>query len=164
MKRCCLLFLMAIMLAACAGVVPSSIAPTSTPIAPPDQADVTPTVVPDPLPISPDTVIVYQREGGFVGTSEKWTIYPTGRIVSGDGGVWQVPLEQVAPLFNLVESPDFGNLSAKYPAAGACDDCYVHAVMVYDQGTPKTVIFSEGADLPALLQQLLSEINKAITR
>jgi hypothetical protein len=114
--------------------------------------------------VFPNTIIVYQREGGIVGRSEKWTIYPTGRIVAGDGTEWKIPADQVKPLFDLVESPGFGTLNDKYPATGACADCYVHTLTVYGQGEPKTVTFVEGGGLPAHLQQMLNEINKAITR
>jgi hypothetical protein len=40
----------------------------------------------------------------------------------------------------------------------------VYTLTVYGQGEPQTVTFVEGADLPAHLQQVVSEINTAITR
>jgi hypothetical protein len=122
---------------------------------------VTPTATEGRVAVFPNTIIVYQREGGFAGRSEKWTFYPTGRIVAGDGTEWQVPAEQVKPLFDLAESPDFWNLNDSYPA-NACADCYVHTLTVYQKGETKTVTFVEDGDLPATLQQTLDEINKLI--
>jgi hypothetical protein len=166
MKHCSLLIIVAITLAACAGAAPPP--PLASPglasIAPPTLSGLTPTATAGRVAVFPNTLIVYQREGGFSGKSEKWTIYPTGRIVSDTGTAWQVPAEQVAPLFMLVEAPDFANLNAKYPVANACADCYVYTLMVYGQGEPKSVTYVEGAALPAHLQQVLSEINKAIAR
>ena len=177
MKRCSLLIIAAIALAACASAVPPSSTPASpvetpavspvvTPNAPQEPSSTAPTVAaPDGrAAVFPNTIIVYQREGGFTGQSEKWTIYPTGRIVAGDGTEWQVLAEQVAPLFTLVESPGFADLNEKYEPAGACDDCYEHTLTVYGQGEPQTVTFIEGANVPAHLLQMLSEINKAIAR
>ncbi len=181
MKRCSLFILVVIVLAACA-MPPTStpispvmtpvtsplktpaVSPLATPLVPPESSGTVPTTTADRAATFPNTIIVLQREGGIAGQSEKWTLYPTGRIVAGDGTEWQVPAEQVAPLFKLVESPDFANLNDKYPVASTCADCYVYTLTVYGPGEPKTVTFVEGADAPTHLQQILSELNKAIAR
>jgi hypothetical protein len=157
MKRYYLLALAAIALAACAGSVTSSTSPLASPVA-------TPTVAPDAIPALPDTFIVYQREGGFAGTSDTWTIYPTGRVVDDDGAVWEVPVEQVAPLFTLVESPGFKELNAKYVPLGVCNDCFTYTLMVYGQGDPQIVTFVDGANWPEPLQQAVSAINEVVAR
>ena len=173
MKRYRLLISVIIGLAACASAVPPASTPVSpvmtparspvaTPIAPPHQSGGAPTATSDRVAVFPNTIIVYQREGGLMGKSEKWTIYPTGRIVAGDGTEWQVPAEQVAPLFTLVESDEFGELNEKYVPASACNDCYTHTLTVYGPGEPQSVTFVEGAELPAHLQQALGELNTAI--
>jgi hypothetical protein len=174
MKRYGLLIILVISLAACAA--PPTSAPAATmntspltiqsplptaSIAPLEPAGVTPATTDGRVAVFPAPIIVYQREGGITGKSEKWTIYPTGRIMAGDGTEWQVPAEQVKPLFDLVESPDFGKLNDSYPATGACDDCYTHTLTVYWQGEPKTVTFVESAVLPTSLQQMLGEINRS---
>ena len=157
MKRCSLFIIVAIALAACAGAAAPSITP-------PEPSRVAPTAASGHVAVFPNTIIVYRRDGGFAGKSEKWTIYPTGRIVAGDGTEWQVPPEQVAPLFKLAEVPGFEGLNARYAPAGACNDCYTHTLTILGQGEPKTVTFVDGADLPASLQQMMSEVNKSITR
>ncbi|HTP07432.1 MAG TPA: hypothetical protein VMP08_04230 [Anaerolineae bacterium] len=182
MKRCGLLIIVAIALAACTGATPSPNTPPVSPVMTPAVSPLeTPVLSPLATPVTspelsatptatasdraatfPNTIIVVQREGGIAGTSDKWTIYPTGRIVSGDGTEWQVPAEQVAPLFKLVEAPGFANLNTQYPTAIPCADCYVYTLTVYGQGEPQTVTLGEGADLPARVQQILDEINKAI--
>jgi hypothetical protein len=176
MKHFSLLVLTAIALAACAKavgpstsplvspLVTSAPSPVATSIAPPDQSGTVPTATPGRVAVFPDTIIVYQRTGGIAGTSDKWTIYPTGRIVAGDGTEWQVPAEQVAPLFKLVESPAFTSLNATYPVVNACADCYTYTVTVYGPGEPQSVTFVDGADIPVILQQVMSELNTLIAR
>ncbi len=177
MKRSGLLIIVVIALAACAGAAsPSSAPPTSTmkapeptvaaatPVAPGATAPspiVTPTATDGRAAVFPNTIIVYQREGGLVGGSKKWTFYRTGRILTGDGAEWQVPADQIKPLFDLAEAPDYRNLSDSYPAA-ACADCYTHTLTVFQKGETKQVTFVEGNDLPANLRQMLDVINQLI--
>ncbi len=179
MKRSGLLIIVVITLAACA----SSASPVSTPFASPVNAPlatvpatavtsplaspkpsaVTPTATDERAAVFPNTIIVYQREGGLVGVSKKWTFYRTGRILTGDGTEWQVSADQIKPLFDLVEAPDYRNLSDSYPAA-ACADCYTHTLTVFQKGETKQVTFVEGNGLPANLRQMLDVINQLIAR
>jgi hypothetical protein len=175
MKHYGLLIIAAIALAACAGAAspastpPASplttpaVSPVTTPTASPEPAAVSPTATDGRTAVFPNTIIVYQREGGIAGLSNEWTFYHTGRIVTGAGAEWQVPADQVEPLFDLAESSDFWNLNDNYSTA-TCADCYVHTLTVYQNGEVKTVTFDEGADLPDTLQQMLDEINKLIAR
>ncbi len=163
MKRNGLLMIFASALAACAGAAaPLATPPTTPPL--PTQAGRTPTVAPDPLPVSPDIFIVFQRAGGLLGASDKWTVYPSGRIVGGDGAVWQVPPDQIAPLFALVETPDFQALHAKYIPAGACNDCFTYTLTVHGQGDPQTIVFMDGAAWPPPLRQASSVLQEAVAR
>ncbi len=179
MKRSGLLILVVIALAACTGAAfPASAPPTSTvkapeptvapvtPIAPGATAQtaiVTPAATDERAAVFPNTIIVYQREGGIVGESKKWTFYRTGRILTGDGIAWQVPADQAKPLFDLAEAPDYWNLRDSYSLV-ACADCYTHTLTVFQKGETKKVTFVEGASLPADLQQMLDEINQLIAR
>ena len=175
MKRCGLFIIVVIALTACAGAAsPSSTPPASplqtpgaspamTPIAPSEPSTAAPTAPAGLAAVFPNTIIVYQREGGFASLSAKWTFYHTGRIVSGDGTERQVPAEQVKPLFDLAESSDFWHLNDNY-STSTCADCYVHTLTVYQNGEVKTVTFVEGSDPPDILQQMLDEINGLISR
>jgi hypothetical protein len=174
MKRWPLIILTIFTLAACAGaaqpvasplaspVMTPAVPAAATPIAPTEPARPTPTTG-GRVAVFPEPIIVYQREGGFAGTSDKWTIYQTGRIVAGDGTEWQVPAEQVASLFKLVESPAFGELNEKYAPIGTCNDCFTYTLTVYGPDQPQTVIFIDGADFPPLGQQLLAQLNSITT-
>lgn len=174
MKRFYLLALAASMLAACATSAPSgspavthpapNLSPLSPLPSPMASSAPTPARPNGRTAVFPNTIIVYHREGGFAGESREWTFYSTGRIVTGDGTEWQVPADQVKPLFDLAESPAFANLSDNYPAAGVCADCYAHTLTVFGPGKPQTVTFTDSADAPAQLQQILNEINRLIVR
>ncbi len=114
--------------------------------------------------VYPNTSVVYQLEGGIAGESKKWTFYPTGRIVAWDGTEWQVPPDQVKRLFDLAESSDYWDLKNNYPLGDVCADCNVPSLTVFRKGEVKKVTFSGGAGLPAVLQQMMEEINKLTAR
>jgi len=183
MKRYGLLIVLAMALAACASGAPSagpapSAPPTSTvnapptvlpatptaPIAPPEPAGVTPTATDGRAAVFPNTIIVYQREGGLAGDSKQWTFYHTGRIVAGDGTEWQTSADQVKLLFSLAEAPAYWKLNDSYPVASTCADCIVHILTVYQGGKIKKTTITEGAILPEDLQQMLNEVDGLITR
>ena len=179
MKRHGVLLLIVSTLAACTTAAPpisplrpQAVSPIATPIATPTATPTATTeaALPAATPsdgraaVYPNTIIVYQREGGFAGTSDKWTIYPTGRIVAADGAAWQVPAEQVEPLFASVQSSAFASLATAKPATKPCADCYTHTVTVFGPGAPQTVTFTDGTHLPAPLPQILAEVNRFVTR
>lgn len=114
--------------------------------------------------VFPNTIIVYQREGRFPDSPQKWTFYRGGRIVAGDGSEWQVPVESVAPLFEAVEAPAFQNLAGKYAPAGECLDCPVHTLTVYYQGKIKEVtVVRETPDVPEALRLVLDTIDSVLS-
>ncbi len=180
MKRFYVLALAAIVLAACAPSAPvgsppaaqptSNLSPLSllpSPTAPSAPTEPVVTIPAGPTgraTVSPDATIVYQLEGGIAGGSKQWTFYPTGRIVAWNGIEWQVPSDQVKTLFDLAESPAYWNLNDIYPTGVGCNDCYVPSLTVFRKGEVKKVTFSAEGKLPAVLQQMLDEINKLITR
>jgi hypothetical protein len=112
----------------------------------------------------PDTIIVYQREGRLPDSPQKWTFYPTGRIVAGDNSEWQVPAQEVQPLFESVEAPDFWSLHEKYAPAGECLDCLVHTLTVFYQGKVKEItVIQGGADLLDNLGKILDGLNTLVS-
>lgn len=180
MKHCGLLIILVIALAACASAAPpSSAPPTSTvkappptvppttptaPIVSPEPSGVSPTATDGRAAVFPNTIIVYQRQVGPTGDSKQWTFYHTGRIVAGDGTEWLTSADQVKLLFSLAEAPAYWNLTDSYPAAGTCADCIVHILTVYQGGKIKKTTITQGAILPADLQQMLNEVDTLITR
>ncbi len=175
MKPYRLLLALTIMLAACASGVqpaPSPIAtpaysPSATPATGGETGNSAPTVPATPdgrVAVFPNTIIVYQRQGGIAGLSQQWTFYPTGRVVAGDGTEWQLSPEQVKPLFSLAEDAAFQQLEDSYPAAATCADCITHTLTVYQDGQVKKVTFTDSASIPAYLQQMLNELDQLIAR
>lgn len=141
--------------------------PTPSPIeTPPSGGEATLILEPDDRrAVFPNTIIVYQREGGlFPGSPQQWTIYHTGRIVAADGTEWQVPATEVRLLFDSVEASDFWGLEDNYAPAGECLDCLVHTLTVYREGEIKEITIVQGLlDLPESLGQVLDEIYSLIS-
>jgi hypothetical protein len=113
--------------------------------------------------VFPNTIIVYQREGVEPADTGKWTIYRTGRIVTGDGTEWQAPEALVAPLFEFVESPGAWEEAASCPAGTAeCPECAgnaVHNLTVYGQGEVRQLALTEGClDLTGPLRSALDAV------
>ena len=113
--------------------------------------------------VFPNTIIVYQREGVDPADAGKWTIYKTGRIVTGDGSEWQAPEGLVAPLFEFVESPGAWEAAASCPAGTAecpeCDGNTVHTLIVYGPGEARQMVFTEECpDLAGPLRSALDAV------
>ena len=163
-----LLALVTVSLVLLIGCASGRLAESPTPSAvetPPAGGEATPTAEPgDRKAVFPNTIIVYQREGGFPESPQKWTLYHTGRILAGDGTEWQVPATEVRPLFDLVEAPDFWALDDNYAPAGECLDCMVHTLIVYREGKIKEITVTQGfLHLPENLGGALDEIESLVS-
>ncbi len=109
----------------------------------------------------PNTIIVYQREGRFPDSPQKWTIYHTGRIVAGDGTEWQIPESEVEPLFALVEDQNLRTLDDNYAPDGECLDCLIQTVTIYAEGEVKEIVITnKPAHTPQNLNTILAELDK----
>jgi hypothetical protein len=109
--------------------------------------------------VFPNTIIVYQKEGHA--GQEQWTIYHTGRIVTGSGSEWQVQSGQVKPLFDLVESPDFWKLDNEYAPDVECIDCLKQIVTVYYEGEIKEItVIDTSVELPHHLGNVLDALDR----
>jgi len=165
MKRIVLITALLALLIGCArgGLTETS---TPSPIETPRAGgEATPTSEPDDRQaVFPNTIIVYRREGRFPESPQKWTIYHTGRILARDGTEWQVPSAEVRPLFDLVEAPEFWELSNGYAPAGECLDCLVHTLTVYYEGEIKEITITHGSlDLPENLGAVLGQMESLVS-
>ncbi|HEX9921767.1 MAG TPA: hypothetical protein VGD99_03815 [Anaerolineae bacterium] len=109
--------------------------------------------------VFPNTIIVYQKEGQA--GQEQWTIYHTGRVVTGSGTEWQVQSGQVKPLFDLVESPDFWELDNEYAPDVECIDCLKQIVTVYYEGKIKEItVIDPSVEIPQHLRNVLDALER----
>ena len=114
--------------------------------------------------VFPNTIIVFQREGNFPESPQKWTFYHTGLIVTGDGSEWKLQSRSVRPLFELVESPGFRQLSDNYLQDTDCDDSIRQALTVFIQGDVIEILTCQGdTGLPKSLIQIFENIDRLVS-
>jgi hypothetical protein len=113
----------------------------------------------------PNTIIVYQRGRKTLGRTAQWTVYPTGRVVSGEGTEWQVFDDEIKPLFEAVEAETFWQLSEAYAPSGGCEDCLLQTVTVFYQGMTKEIVVTQAdLELPENLKLVLDVLEGIVTQ
>jgi hypothetical protein len=134
MKRLTIATLITILISACGSFAsnPNS-TPTSTP-APEGTADATT----DHYKLN-GAVIIYQKSGGFAGVMEEWTIFPDGRIVSGDGHEYLLAEEQISVSLSEIENLGFFEISGPGQLLTDCRDCFTYKITVSAGGRTKVV-------------------------
>jgi len=109
-------------------------------------------------------VIVFYRMGGFAGVSERWTVYPDGRVVAADGVEKRAAPEQVAALLAEIDRLGFFGLASNYGLGSPCRDCFSCEISVVGPGgSPKTVVAVQGAgDTPPEFLQVVEAIERLL--
>jgi hypothetical protein len=106
-----------------------------------------------------------QRSGGIAGLSQTMAVHTSGRL-EFEGDVAKTEAQaapaQIAALQQLLASPEFAALDARYPAMGA--DLYVYEISVPNtkNGKPQKVVTMDGASNPPVLDQVLAEVQKLL--
>jgi len=108
-------------------------------------------------------VIIYERSGGLAGVSERWSIYPDGRIMAGDGREWQVKPEQVKQLISDIEASGFFDLSGQYMPRNPCCDRFTYSLVVRSDDKVNSVTTMDATpDVPANLGEVLGAVRSFI--
>lgn len=109
-------------------------------------------------------VILYQRSGGFAGISEQWTIYPDGRIVSGDGQERKVSAEEVSALLIEIGALGFFDLRDSGGLPNTCADCFSHQITASsDGGLNQITVAGAGYDPQDPRWQVVQKISDFIS-
>jgi len=144
-------------------------APTPTqaaaPTRPPAPATATPAGADQPAGDPQDVVVVFGRSGGIAGLSQTMTVYADGRIAFSDDVAHdsaQAAPADLARLRQLLASPEFAALDARYPAMGA--DLFVYEISVMGAGRAQKVVTMDGASNPPVLDQVLGELQKLLAQ
>lgn len=172
------LIALVVLLAACGGAGPTvtSPSPVSQATVVPDQ----PSQAPEPTqapqstePVKPGPggetaqpagqgiLITLQKSGGIAGITQLLTVYSDGRIEqSGTGGTksTQVAPADIEVLQKLLASPEFAAVPPISRATGA--DLFTYTLTVMDSGSQRTIVTMDGVENPAVLSQVLGELNK----
>ena len=136
------------------------------PAPPEQQAEVSATIAPtatlvDGTMESAVASIVYERTGGFAGITERWTIYPDGRVITGEGIEYAAEPEKAEALLSEIEQSGFFEWQQARGLLGACRDCYVHSITLVAEGRPKTISAADGSnDAPAKFWELVDSIRR----
>jgi hypothetical protein len=112
-----------------------------------------------------EPVIVFQRDGGFAGVSEQWSIYANGKIVKKDGEEHNVGPAQVTALLEALQAAGFYEMKASPSIAGSgsCNDCFTYQLTVTSGGKENTITAQEGAkDMPEAFWTIIKQIDGLI--
>jgi hypothetical protein len=105
-------------------------------------------------------VVVYVRTGGIAGISERWEIFPDGRVVNQDGTEFQIDAEQVTKLVASFEQAGFFEMQPPGGPRGNCADCFTYEVAVRSGEKTNQVKFTDvDSNLPGAFMQTLQELN-----
>jgi len=173
---------MVILLAACSPAVATQVEPT--PSVPPTAEPVPTQPVPtQPVPAGEPTlpvqgdepkgipgsggmdpngpVIVYSRTGGIAGTSERWELYPDGRVVSREGDDYQVEPQQIIDLVAAFEQAGFFEMQHPAGPGGNCADCFTYEVAVRLGEKSNQLSFTDvDSNLSAEFMQTMQQLNE----
>lgn len=134
--------------------------PTAAP-----TSEAQPTTSSQPTPATKPTgadsgvIAIFHKSGGIMGLDETLTVHADGTLeLQGRGNksaTAQVPLDRLAKLRQLLASPEFAKLQARYQAMGA--DLFVYDISV-PGGTPARVQTMDGVENPPVLEQVIQEL------
>jgi hypothetical protein len=116
---------------------------------------------PQPSGNGKEVLVTMQRSGGIAGIIEMITVYADGRLeFSGDVAKTQAQATpaELSALQQLIDSPEFAALGARYSAPGA--DLFTYEIGV--PGSAKKIVTMDGAENPPVLNQLLANLQQLL--
>lgn len=90
--------------------------------------------------------IVFQRSGGFAGISEKWTVFPDGKVMGGDGQEFSATPGEVESLISDIENLGFFDWSIPRQPIGSCADCFTYNLTVSYEGRLNSITVVDGTE------------------
>ena len=114
--------------------------------------------------VSTDIVIIYQREGGFAGTSQEWVIHPDGSIEAPGERELAADPDDTSALLALTTDDEISDLGDSYVPQDDCCDKYFYTITIKVGDQEKTIRSSDGADQPEELTDLLAAIEELIAK
>ena len=114
--------------------------------------------------VAADSVIIYQREGGFTGGTQKWTIHPDGRVQQDPGeNQLTVSPDRVIDLLAMTAGAGFSDMQDSYIPDDNCCDQYTYTITIKSGDLERTVQTSDGSDHPEQLTAVLVAIEDLIS-
>lgn len=108
--------------------------------------------------------VLYQREGGFAGVSERLEVHGDGRTTLSFGSSAPVSAElsadRLAALRAIVHTPEFRALQRSYVPEQTCCDRRLHTFVVRQLQGEQTVATLDGVQQPEILSRALVEVDR----
>lgn len=118
--------------------------------------------------VAMDTVIIYQREGGFTGISQEWVIHPDGSIDGPGEEQLVVPPEDVQQFVAKGVESDFASLAAETANTEMCCDQMTYILTVVSGDDEWRLVTTDTAEqskevteLFIMVQALIAEAQPA---
>lgn len=109
--------------------------------------------------ISDGRVIIYQREGGIAGLSEKWIIYDDGTLIDPDGVQRQVDPQQAQTIIGMANIMSFNE---SYVPLDNCCDRMTYTITFHVDGETKRVTTTDGAQQPEELTAVFNALGQLL--
>jgi len=139
------------------------------PAPPEQQAEASATIAPTATLVegtkeAAEASLVYERSGGFAGITERWMIYPDGRVITGEGIEYAAEPEKAKALQSEIEQSGFFEWQQARGLPGACRDCFVHSITLAAEGRLKTISAVDGSnDAPEEFWELVDAIRRFLS-
>jgi hypothetical protein len=109
-----------------------------------------------------DTIIVYEREGGFTGMSQEWVIHLDGKIDAPGDQQLAVPAEDVQELVEKGVTSDFQALAAETANTETCCDQMTYTLTVVSGENEWRLITTDTAEQPKEVTELFIMVQTII--
>ena len=109
-----------------------------------------------------DTVIIYEREGGFTGISQEWVIHLDGTIEGPGEQQLAVPPEDVLEFVETGVESDFEALAAESADHDACCDQLTYTLTVVSDDEVWSLRTTDSAEQPREVSELFIMVEALI--
>ena len=114
--------------------------------------------------IEVDTVIIYEREGGFAGISQEWVIHLDGTIDAPGDQQLAVPPEDVQEVVETGVESEIGTLAPDLATPDACCDQFTYTITVISGGEEWSLITTDTAEQPEEVTELFIMVEALIAK
>jgi hypothetical protein len=109
-----------------------------------------------------DTIVIYEREGGFAGISQAWVIHLDGTINGPGDRHLTVPAEDVQELIEKGIESDFETLAAETANTETCCDQMTYTLTVVSGDDEWRLITTDTAEQPTEVSEMFIMVRSLI--
>ncbi len=109
-----------------------------------------------------DTIIIYERQGGFAGISQEWVIHLDGSINGPGDQQLAAPPEEVQELVETGVESDLESLASKAAEHDACCDQFTYTLTVVSGDEQWSLRTTDTAEQPREITELFIMVEALI--